>query len=170
MPSEVFNQGGKFAFPDDDRTTPDTQIAVLKYPNAVLQWETNRRPLDGQHDNGTQFIAADGTAVTAWRGGWSIVGPDGKELDKPADPEDMDGLNAHIRQFLECVETRDQPRSNIASMAKTTIVCHLINASFLAGAPVRWNADSHDIEGEAGKDTLSYRRDYRSPWTLPSYG
>ncbi len=169
MPTEVYNQGGKFAFPDDDRTTPDTQIAVLKYPEAVLQWETNRRALDGRHDNGTQFIAQDGSAVTVWRGGWSIVGPDGKERDKPAPPEGMDGLGAHVRNFLECVESREQPRSNIASMAKTTIVCHLINASFLSGSAVRWNAETNDIEGEAGKNTLSYRREYRSPWTLPSY-
>ena len=81
----------------------------------------------------------------------------------------MNGLHAHVRNFLDCVENRQQPRSNIASMAKTTIVCHLINASFLAGGPVRFNPEKLDIEGEAGKSTLAYRRNYRAPWTLPSY-
>jgi predicted dehydrogenase len=170
MPSEVYNQGGKFAYPDDDRTTPDTQLAVLRYPEAVLQWETNRRPLDGQHDNGTQFIAADGKTVTVWRGGWSVQGPDGKELEKPANPEGMHGLHSHVGNFLDCVVSREAPRSNIASMARTTTNCHLINASLLSGSAVKWDAAANDIAGEAGKSTLSYRRDYRSPWTLPTYG
>jgi predicted dehydrogenase len=170
LPLEAVCQGGKLAYPDDDRTTPDTQLALLKYPNAVLQWETNRRPLDGEHDNGTQFIADDGKTVTVWRGGWSIKTADNKDVDRPSDPEGMDGLGAHVRNFLECVESREPPRSNIASMARTTIVCHLINASFLAKAPVRLDAETLDIQGDTGKDTISYRRDYRSPWTLPSYG
>ena len=169
LPLEAYNDGGKFAFPDDDRTTPDTQLAVLKYPHAVLQWETNRRPIDGEHDNGTQFIADNGNTVTVWRGGWSIKTKDNQDIEKPANPEGMNGLHAHVRNFLDCVENRQQPRSNIASMAKTTIVCHLINASFLAGGPVRFNPEKLDIEGEAGKSTLAYRRNYRAPWTLPSY-
>jgi hypothetical protein len=162
-------QGGKFAYPDDDRNTPDTQLALLKYPGAVLQWETNRRPLDGEHDNGTQFIADNGNALTVWRGDWSIKSPDNKDIEKPAGFDEMNGLGSHVTDFLKCVETRDAPRSNIASMAKTTIVCHLINASYLASAPVRFNKEKLDIEGEAGKGTQSYRRAYRSPWVLPSY-
>ncbi len=169
MPEQVACMGGKLAYPDDDRTTPDTQIAVLKFPHTVLQWETNRRALDGEHDNGTQFVAADGKALTVWRGGLWLKGPDGKPLDNPRDPEGMNGLPAHIKNLLECIETGDQPRSNIASMAKTTIICHLINTAYLAGQPVRWNNEKNDIEGAAGKDTQSYAREYRSPWVLPDY-
>jgi predicted dehydrogenase len=171
VPAEVTCMGGHLAYPEDDRTTPDTQLAVMKFPDkkAILQWETNRRPIDGEHDNGTQFIAADGKTLTVWRGGLSVKGPDGKELEKPEDPKDMNGLGSHIANFLECVESREQPRSNIASMARTTIVCHLINAAYLADGRVRWSAEKNDIDGEAGKDTLSYRREYRSPWELPKY-
>lgn len=171
MPAEVSCMGGNLAYPGDGRTTPDTQLAVMKFPDqkAVLQWETNRRPLDGEHDNGTQFVAADGTTLTVWRGGLSVKGPDGKPLEDPKDPEGMDGLGAHVRNFLECIESREQPRSNIASMAKTTIVCHMINAAFLADRTVKWSPEKNDLEGEAGKDTQSYQREYRSPWELPKY-
>ncbi len=169
LPEEVACQGGKLAYPDDDRTTPDTQLALLKYPGAVLQWETNRRPLDGEHDNGTQFIADNGNTVTVWRGDWSIKSPDNKDIEKPEGPEGMDGLGSHIADFLQCVESRKASRSNIASMAKTTIVCHLINASYLAKVPVRFDAGKLDIDGDTGRGTQSYRSDYRSPWVLPSY-
>ena len=169
MPNEVVAQGGKLAYPDDDRTTPDTVLSLLRFPNAVLQWETNRRPLDGEHDNGTQFIGQDGRTLTVWRGGLSVKGPDGKDLEKPEDPKDMNGLGSHVKNFLECVESRKQPRSNIHSMARTTIICHMINAAYLAKAPVQWSAESHDVVGDAAKGTQSYRREYRAPWVLPKY-
>lgn len=169
MPEHIACYGGHFAYPGDDRTTPDTQLAVLQFPDHVLHWETNRRGLDGEHDHGTQFLADDGTTLNIWRGGWWIQDPEGKELPRPAEPEGMDGLVAHVRDFLQCVESRDQPRADIASMAKTTIVCHLINAAYLAGETVRWSNDQDDIDGTPGKDTLPYRRDYRPPWELPRY-
>lgn len=56
-----------------------------------------------------------------------------------------------------------------ASMSRTTLACHLINAAYLAGEPVRWSEERNDIEGDAGKGTLSYRREYRGPWELPEY-
>ena len=46
-----------------------------------------------------------------------------------------------------------------ASMSRTTVACHPINAAAPAGGPVRWPEDRDDIEGDAGKDTSSYRRE-----------
>ena len=64
---------------------------------------------------------------------------------------------------------REQPRSHLASMAQTTIVCHLSNAAYLAGEPVHWSKEKMDIVGKAGKNTGSYFREYRKPWHLPIY-
>lgn len=169
MPSEVFCQGGKLAFPDDDRTTPDTQLALLRFPGAVLQWETNRRALDGRHNNGTQFITDSGKTLTVWRGGLSLQDAEGKDLETPELPDEgLNGLGSHVQDFLECLESRRQPRSNIESMARTTIVCHLVNASYLAGQPVRWSVEKNDLADSVGKETISYQREYRKPWELPS--
>ena len=54
-------------------------------------------------------------------------------------------------------------------MAQTIIVCHLANASYLAGQTVRWDKAAMDIIGSAGKQTGSYYREYRKPWKLPVY-
>ena len=67
------------------------------------------------------------------------------------------------------MKTREQPRSNLASMAQTTIVCHLANVALLAGETVHWSKEQMDIVGRAGKDTQSYHRPYRKPWKLPIY-
>lgn len=166
MPVEVSSVGGKLAWPDDDRTTPDTLISVMRFrdPDFVMQWETGRRGLDNGPDHGTEFIAADGKSVMVWRGGWVVKDRDGKELPR----EELPG-SSHMRNWLDCIRTRQQPRSNLASMAQTTIVCHLANASYLAGESVVWDKTRMDIVGRAGKDTQSYRREYRKPWKLPIY-
>jgi len=65
------------------------------------------------------------------------------------------------------VKSRQQPRSNLASMAQTTITCHLANCSLLARETVHWSKEKMDLVGSAGKQTGSYYREYRKPWKLP---
>lgn len=165
MPTEVAAYGGKLAYPGDDRTTPDTHVALMKFPEFVFQWETGRRPLDAAHDNGTQFIAEDGKAVTAWRMDWAITDANGKPLEKPAEST-FRGPD-HLQNFLDCIVTREKTRSNLESMYQTTTICHLANIAYLAGQPVHWDKEKNDIVGKAGKDTLPYKREYRKPWSLP---
>lgn len=167
MPTEVTSYGGALAYPGDDRTTPDTQLALMKFPEFVLQWETGRRGLDGGPDHGTEFIAADGKALMVWRGGWWIKDAKGKEIEKPKSEGEYHGLTSHVQDFLTCIESRDQPRSHLASMYQTTTVCHLANVSYLAGQTVRWDKAKNDLVGDAGRDALAYQREYRNPWKLP---
>lgn len=166
MPVEVATAGGKLAWPDDDRTAPDTVLSVMQFrnPDFVMHWETGRKSVDNGPDHGTEFIAADGSSLMVWRGGWVVRDPDGHELPKQTLPG-----SSHMRNFLDSVKSREQPRSNLASMEKTTILCHLCNASYLSGQSVAWNPEKMDIVGTAGKHTQSYHREYRKPWKLPIY-
>jgi predicted dehydrogenase len=169
MPTEVSAYGGKLAWPDDDRTTPDTHVAIMKFPDFILHWETGRKPVDGPDgplNNCTQFVGADGSTVTVWRGGWSVRSADGKEKEKTTAPG-FDGKYDHWQNFLDCMVSRQDPRSPLESMYQTTTVCHLANVAYLAGQPVRWDKAKNDLVGRAGKDTLPYRREYRKPWSLP---
>ena len=103
--------------------------------------------------------------VRVWRGGWVVLDPEGKELPKePAEP-----TTDHWQNWLDCVKSRQQPRSNLASMAQTTMVCHLANCSLLARETVHWSKEKMDIVGAAGKQTSSYYREYRKPWHLPMH-
>ena len=115
-------------------------------------------------------MSADGKTLRVWRGGWQVLDGDGKALPHPqAGTRPTERTNDHWQNWLDCVKTRQQPRSPLASMAQTTIVCHLANASLLAGEPVRWSKTKMDLAGHAGEHTLSYRREYRKPWKLPIY-
>lgn len=166
MPTEVTTYGGKWFAVDDDRTAPDTFQTIMRFkdPEFVLHWQTGR-DFPGKPDHGTEFVGADGRTVRVWRGGWKVFDPSGKELPKEESP----ATNDHWDNWLECLKSREQPRSNLASMAQTTIVCHLANCSILAGETVHWDKKTMDIVGKAGKETGSYSREYRKPWKLPVY-
>lgn len=133
-------------------------------PNFVLHWQTGR-DFPGRPDHGTEWVGADGRTVRVWRGGWEILDPKGEQLPK----ERAAATNAHWQNWIDCIKSREQPRSNLSSMAQTTIVCHLANVSVLCGETVRWSKDKMDILGKAGKDTSSYMREYRKRWKLPVY-
>ena len=166
MPTEVTSYGGKFAYPGDDRTAPDTVQTIMRFknPEFVLHWQTGR-DFPGRPDHGTEWVSAEGKTVRVWRGGWNVLDRDGTLLPG----EHLPGTNDHWQNWLDCVKSREQPRSNLASMAQTTIVCHLANASLLAGETVHWSKEKMDLVGKAGRDTSSYLRPYRAPWKLPIY-
>ncbi len=187
MPLSVSACGGKFSSgANDDRTTPDNLVAIYQFPDFVMHWQTGRRGLEYGYgrsvpagdggparpaqdilDNGTAFIAADGSSLVVWRGGWTVRDPQGNELPKSTD-ETIEHYD-HMRDWFECVRQRRQPRSNIASMYQTTAVCHLSNIAYLTGETIRWDAARSEIAGRAGKDALPYQREYRKPWKLPNY-
>ncbi len=166
MPNEVSSFGGKFAYPADDRTAPDTVQTIMRFtnPDFVLHWQTGR-DFPGRPDHGTEWVSADGRTVRVWRGGWEILDPKGEQLPKERAP----ATNDHWQNWIDCVKSREQPRSNLASMAQTTIVCHLANVSVLCGETIQWSKAKMDLVGKTGRDTSSYMREYRKPWKLPLY-
>lgn len=167
MPTRVAATGGVWALTDDDRDAPDTMEALLTFedPDFCMTWSV-LRDHPGKPGHGTEFVSADGRTVRVWRGGWVILGPDGKEIDKvQAEPVPTN----HWRNWLDCIKTREKPRADLASVAQTTDCCHLVNAALFSGEQVRWDKSKYDIAGSAGKRTMGYTRQYRKGYTLKQY-
>ncbi|MBS1713752.1 MAG: Gfo/Idh/MocA family oxidoreductase [Armatimonadetes bacterium] len=164
MPTEVSTVGGQFAFKDDDRDAPDTIESIYRFkdPDFVMHWSVNRDH-PGKPGHGTEFVSEDGKTVRVWRGGWTVLDADGKELPK----EEAPAPESHWRQWVDCVKSRKAPIADVSSIAQTTIVCHLSNAALMSGETVRWDKSKMDIVGKAGKNTMAYRREYRKPYALP---
>lgn len=167
MPQRVASYGGKLiAGPDDDRTTPDTQIAIYEFGDWMLQWEVHvgGQGLDGGSDHGSLFIGENGRVLVD-RKGWSIFDNAGKPVPKPSSEK---RLTDHNQNWLDCIKTRQQPRSDIASMHQTTTVCHLANLAYLNNGAIEWDAAKEVVVGDTkAMELLPYQRPYRKPWSLP---
>ena len=164
MPTEVTAYGGQYAILDDDRDAPDVTEALLKFanPEFIMHWSV-LRDHPGKPGHGTEFVSADGKTLRVWRGGWTIIDASGKEIEKQqAEPVPSN----HWREWLDCLKTRGTPRADLESVAQTTIVCHLVNASLYSGETVKWDKDKMDIVGKVGRDTMAYSRPYRKPYNL----
>ncbi len=168
-PKQVSSLGGKIVSgPKDDRDTPDTQIALYKFddPDFVLQWEVHvgNPGLDGGGDHGTEFIGSDGI-LKVDRGGWSVTDKAGKPIEKTVS---ANRVNDHWANFLDCMRSREKPRSDIETMHYTTTVCHLGNLAYRTGKLVEWNAATETVTNDKAimKDQ-SFQRTYRRPWVLP---
>ncbi len=167
-PISVAAVGGKFAM-DDDRDTPDTMQTIYQFPNFVLNWEHrfgNKRGIDGGIGHGSEFIGENGTLI-ADREKYQYF-PEKKEAEEPPKMDKRD--STHWQNFLDCVKSRQKPLSDIESMAKTTMVCHLGNIAFQTGKTIRWDPKAQDIENRGDvKHCISYERHYRKPWKLKMY-
>jgi predicted dehydrogenase len=167
-PRTISPAGGKFAT-HDDRNTPDTLQILYQFPKWNLSWEhrfNNPRGLDGGRDHGAEFIGDNGTLIVD-RSGYAYY-PQPKDHEGPP-PAQWAG-STHWQNFLDCVKSRGKPNSDIESMAKTTMLCHLGNIAFQSGRMLHWDAEKQDIhERHEVKHCLSYERDYRAPWKLKHY-
>jgi predicted dehydrogenase len=54
----------------------------------------------------------------------------------------------HMRNFFECVKTREQPVSDVFTHHRALTTCHLANICIRLGRPLKWNPDTEQIEGD----------------------
>lgn len=168
-PLTVHSEGGIFVA-NDDRNTPDTMQTLYRFPKWQLQWEHrqwNDRGLDGGKDHGSEFIGERGTLIVD-RGAVRWF-PRDEDHEDPGPGETARGANSHGQNFIDCIKSRATPRSDIESMAKTTILCHLGNISWQTQATVKWDAQKQDVANREARAAMAYEREYRQPWKLKDY-
>jgi predicted dehydrogenase len=167
-PATIVGSGGKLAT-NDDRDTPDTLEVTYRFPKWILNWEhrfNNPRGLDGGREHGAEFIGDNGSLVVDRAGYRFYPYPP----DREGPPKVQWVESTHWQNFLDCIKSRSKPASDIESMAKTTMVCHLGNIAFQSGNVIRWDARAQDVADPGSlKHCVSYEREYRSPWKLKDY-
>jgi predicted dehydrogenase len=176
-PLGASSAGGKFGFPDDIRETPDTQQALVEFPSFSLVWEHMIGCGQGpwQREHGCEFHGANGILVVD-RGGWEVH----SETDKLNRPERVFRMMArprqtgspdfhfdHVRNFVECVKSRQVPASEAEVGHLSLIPSHLANIAYRMGRRIAWDKAAEQIVGDAEAQAL-VGRSYRAPWALPS--
>ncbi len=102
--------------------------------------------------------------------GWVETGDSGKvETSVPGKSKEFDdsreATTYHVRDFLDCVKSRTQPRANALSACQTHVACHAAYIAFQFGRPLRFDpaTDTFLDDDEANR---MRSRAMREPWRL----
>jgi predicted dehydrogenase len=69
----------------------------------------------------------------------------------------------HVRNFLDCVKSREEPIADLETGHRVTAGCHLANISLRVGRRIRWDAGREEIAGDEEASAL-LAGPYRKPW------
>jgi predicted dehydrogenase len=174
-PRSATSVGGKFGFPDDAEETPDTQQALWECDGFSMIWEHATAVGQGPYmrDHGVAFHGNNGVLVVD-RGGWEVL-PEtetksGRKTYRMAgEPRrgtgGQDSHLAHVQNFLDSMDSRQPPRSDVEIGHNSMIACHLANIAFRTGRRVAWDVDKEQVIGDPEAQKLVTKA-YRAPWTL----
>lgn len=168
-PQAVTAFGGRYEIKDGGET-PDVQEIIYRFSKSLVTWsgrEVNRlrdEYLVFHGTLGSLSILRNGFTVTpeVWRGRRNRnTTPAMEPLEEAGDPRQMEDL--HVRNFLDCVRSRQRPIADVEEGHRTAIVCHLGNIATRLGRTLTWDSTTEGFQNdEEANRYLGYT--YRSPW------
>ena len=167
-PRSVTSCGGKFIL-DDDSETPDSQVTVFDFPSCQLVWEHRAGLNNGLNGRpwGVEWHGTEGNIILNDTG-WELV-TEPKRAKTPSQRKRSDGKDsriAHVRNFLDCLATRQQPVLNPEAGHRVSTLAHLGNIAYRTGQKIVWDGASEKIVDNREADKL-VGAEYRKPWKLP---
>ncbi len=153
--------GGGMHYYEDDRVTPDTQIATYDFEDTTVVWEHrfwSRTGVEGA-PWGLILYGQHGTLIFDNRG-WRIE--DGIEGGEKAASMDQ----PHQRNFLDCIKNNRRPNADIEEGHLSTRLCHLGNIAYRTHKTLRFDSKQENFHGNADANRL-LGRTYRKPFVLP---
>ena len=166
-PSTICSSGGIY-LQRDMRDTPDTQLAVYEFPDYLLVWEHKSGMGVGLNGRswGISWSGTEGTVLLNDQG-WELVIEKRKaSLDPARHKSSGDPRPAHVRNFLDCVKSRQQPVLNLEIGHHVSTVAHLGNLAYRTGHKLAWDPAKERVTNHADADAL-VGATYRGPWKLP---
>jgi predicted dehydrogenase len=157
------------------------QWAVNDCPPPVQYNAPENGELVARYEDGTELIFREkgwiplGSCPVRFEGetGWVEAGDSGKivlsspELLAGREVAEIDGYPAtfHVRDFLDCVKTRQKPKGNADAACNAHIACHAANVALYLGRQVNYdNATQTFIDDEQANRMRSEA--LREPWRL----
>jgi predicted dehydrogenase len=174
-PTSVVAIGGKYAV-DDNRDIPDTAEVIFELPTGGLlvfgQYEASGNPalkwgeVEFRGTQGTMYTNENGYEIIPETGGqFQDRKPRMKPSKYSSKEKNAEATEAHARNFLDCVKSRQTPHADVEVGHRSTIFAHLANISLATRSRLDWDWKKEVVTNndEANK-MLHY--EYRKPWTL----
>jgi predicted dehydrogenase len=181
FPKSVYCTGGRYLF-KDKRDVPDYQIAVYDYGNFVMtlqggeftrylaktspevrfgksypDWQQNATRIEIYGTKQMMYLGVMG-------GGWQVFDKDKQIV---ASDKGIYPLKAHLKNYFDCVRSREQPNGNIMQGHYSASLIHLANLSYRTGCrQLLFSPDSETILNDNNARALD-QPDYRKGFELP---
>ena len=167
-PRSVISSGGKYALQDNSET-PDTQITIYDFPSYTLIWEHQVQCGLGpdRREHGVMFTGTE-ASLLVHTGGWEVIAEPKKrgmvEMKRQATTTEAVRA-AHVRNFLDCIQSRKPPVENLDIGHHVSTVAHLGNLALRTKSRIEWDAAAGRATGNAEAQRL-VTQPYRAPWSL----
>jgi predicted dehydrogenase len=184
MPTRISSSGGILVDKASKANTTDTQEATFDYPDMRVVW-THRSwgdPPDPKYpwgatiygDTGTLKASVYGYDFIPVGGGTPIHEDVRYELEQyPEDKTEKDlerhvapAIRGHMKNLLQCIETRERPVSDIEQGYISATACILANLSQKLGRSLTWDHVRGTVVRDDEANAL-LQRSYRGPWVHP---
>jgi len=168
----------------DDKTIPDTMEVTYEFAGGMMAqfhiYEASAAAgitggeieLGGTHGN--LVASQNGYTISPVKPGqfqtWDrLVEPEEKNLKSDAAHGDLgireDSTANLIRNFLDCVKSREAPLCSLEEGHRSTSFAHLANIALATGTRIEWDAEAEKVtNNSAANELLHY--EYRAPWRL----
>jgi predicted dehydrogenase len=170
-PKSAYSTGDRYV----DRTTmnaPDAQVATFQFSDFLLEWEHRRFGGNNaeKHPLGAYFYGTEGTFHMGWRDGWTFYPVNEKAQPVHMEPQlnlpDQQNIRELWADFLEAIEAKRRPVSDIEFGHQATVLSLLGNLSWRLGRSVPWDGAKEEIPGDPEANKL-LSRTYRGEWKYP---
>lgn len=182
-PTSISAHGGKFVI-DDDRTIPDTMHVTYEFASGVIVTINILEASSGSFlpsgflefrgTKGTLYTGENDYTVTPTKAGqfqkWDKLMEPEKYSIREDDTLLIDGSYkgsafSLIRNFLDCVKSREEPWATLEIGHRSTTLAHLGTIAMQTKQRLEWDGKKERFTNskEANK-LLSY--EYRKPWKL----
>jgi predicted dehydrogenase len=173
FPESVVASGGIYTHSDRALEMADTQNVIYEIKDCLITWEHNGGVQVGPFDQlyGVSWVGTNGTLI-ADREHWRVF-PEWEENDyRMKIPEEFksDGQSHiyHVRNFIDCVKSREKPAADIEIGHRVCIYAHLGNIAYRTGRKLVYDPVTETILNDP-EATDMLTPIYREPYKLPKY-
>jgi len=85
-------------------------------------------------------------------------------LIRPTEPAPM-ALENHMREFVQCVKTRQMPSASAAAAANSHVTCHAAFIAYQRGKTLTWDPAKREFTNDAIANNMRSRA-MREPWRV----
>ncbi|MCX6334637.1 MAG: Gfo/Idh/MocA family oxidoreductase [Bacteroidia bacterium] len=180
-PVAISAVGGKYVV-DDDRTIPDTMDVIFEFASgALITFSIYEASSGGFFQYGEVELRGTLGTLNAGENGYKIAPSKNGQFQKFTNTlaaeegvqEDIgkqaglgdDSTGNLIRNFLDCVKSRQTPWCSIEDGHRSTSFAHLANIALATKERLQWDFEKEIFtNSQAANELLHY--EYRKPWKL----